>query len=80
MQFQSTNLSPGFETFAEEFGWFRRRMPCYIRYFSEQSGTLATNSKGGNFLSRQNEQTGLMLITASVVYLAGSLFAEGLSW
>lgn len=55
-------------------------MPCYIRYFSEQSGTLATNSKGGNFLSRQNEQTGLMLITASVVYLAGSLFAEGLSW
>lgn len=46
-------------------------MPCYIRYFSEKSDALTASSKGGNFLSRQNEQAGLLLITKPVVYLTG---------
>lgn len=30
---------------------------------------LTASSKGGNFLSRQNDQAGLLLITKPVVYL-----------
>lgn len=66
---QSSTLTPRTETFAEELCWFGWRMSCHIRCFSEKSGTLTASSKGGNFLSRQNEQAGLLLITKSVVYL-----------
>lgn len=49
-------------------------MEDVIKCFSEKSGTLTANSKGGNFLSRQNEQAGLLLITKSVVYLTVFFF------
>lgn len=61
-------------TFAEELCWFGWRMSCYIRCFSGKSGTFTASSKGGNFLSRQNEQADLLLNTMSVVYLTAFFF------
>lgn len=63
----SIYLNSQIRSFDEELCWFGWRMSCYIRSFSEKSGTLTASSKGGNFLSRQNEQAGLLLITKSVV-------------
>lgn len=81
MWIQSSNLNPRFETFAEELGWFRQRMPCYVTYFSEKSGAFTASSNGRNFLSRQNEQAGLF----ADHQVCGSfncyfLCAEGPSW